>query len=149
MYCKTAFLSKRSDPKLRILKENLYLLLMGEYNITITFKPQGVDDPGVHNNQQSTRKETVDIIQNENNLLRPLLRIQAGVVFLHKMFIQEFRELDNQSDYPRIRNNHLQKMCNPHESESNIPEANRTLTLNPQLVEVRVEKARTLTDERV
>ena len=32
-------------------------------------------------------------------------------------------------------------MCNPHESESNIPEANRTLTLNPHLVKMRVEKA--------
>ena len=141
MYCKTAFLSKRSDPKLRIFKENSYLLLMGEYNIIITLKPQGVDDPGVCRNQQSTRKENVHIIHNVNNLLRPLLRIQAGVVFLHKMFIQESRELQNQPDYPKPRNNHLQKMCNPHESESDIPEANRTLTLNPHLVEMRVKKA--------
>ena len=63
---------------------------MGEYNIIITLKPQGVDDPGVYYNQESTRKENVHIIHNVNNLLRPLLRIQA-VVFLHKMFIQECR----------------------------------------------------------
>ena len=62
---------------------------MGEYNIIITLKPQGVDDPGVYYNQQRTRKETVDIIHNGKNLLRPLLRIKAGVVFLHKMYIQQ------------------------------------------------------------
>ena len=113
---------------------------MGEYNI-ITLKPQGVDDPGVRHNQQRTRKETADNNHNENNLLRPLFRIQAGVVFLYKMFIQESRELENQPDYPRTRNYHLQRMCKPHKSESNIPEANRTLTLNPHLVKLRVEKA--------
>ena len=107
---------------------------MGEYNIIPTLKPQGVDDPGVCRNQQRTRKETVDIIHNEKNMLRPLLSIKAGVVFLHKMLIQESWELDNESDYPRTRNNHLQKICKPHESESNIPEVNRTLTLNPHLV---------------
>ena len=37
---------------------------MGEYNIIITLKPQGVDDPGVCRNQQSTRKENVHIIHN-------------------------------------------------------------------------------------
>ena len=114
---------------------------MGDYNIIITLKPQGVDDPGVYYNQQRTRKETADIIHNENNLLRQLLRIKAGVVFFHKMYIQESRESDNQPENPRTRNNHLQKMCKPHESESNIPEANRTLTLNPHIVEMRVEKA--------
>ena len=63
-----------------------------------------------------------DIKHNVSNLLRPLLRIQAGVVFLRKMFIQESPELGKQSDYPRSKNNHLQKMCNPHESESNMLE---------------------------
>ena len=65
---------------------------MGEYNIIITLKPQGVDDPGVHHNQQRTRKENVHKTHNANNLLRPLLRKKAGVVFLHKMSIQECRE---------------------------------------------------------
>ena len=65
---------------------------MGEYNIINTLKPQGVDDPGVHHNQQSTRKENVHIIHNVKNMLCPLLRKTAGVVFLHKMLIQECRE---------------------------------------------------------
>ena len=34
-------------PKLRIFRENSYLLLMSEYNIIMTLKPQGVDEPGV------------------------------------------------------------------------------------------------------
>ena len=42
---------------------------MGKYNIVITLKLQGVDDPGVHHNQQSTRKEIVDIKHIVNNLL--------------------------------------------------------------------------------
>ena len=84
---------------------------MGGYNFIITLKPQGVDDPGVRHNQQSTRKENVHIIHNVNNRLCPLRRRKAEVLFLHKMFIQEFRESDNQPDYPRTRNNHLQKKC--------------------------------------
>ena len=116
MYYKNSTFIQEERSKTEDFQEikNSYLLLMGEYNIIITFKPQGVDDPGVRHNQQSTRKEIVDTKHTVNNLLRPLLRIKAGVAFLYKMFIQECRELDNQSDYPRNKNNHLQKMYNPH-----------------------------------
>ena len=77
-----------------------YLLLIYEYIIVISLKPQAVHDSGVKHNQQRKGESKVDTpcrgISLAHPLLRPRVHAKIVVGFLIKIYYQQHRDIENQ-----------------------------------------------------
>ena len=89
---------------------NSYLLSMWEFIVFITLEPQSVHNSGVwanHHRAGNNDQEKPRPIISLGNPIWPHFNAENGIDFLVKFRVKESREMENQREDPRTKNNNL------------------------------------------
>ena len=91
---------------------NSYLLSMWEFIVIITLEPQSVHNSGVwanHHRAGNNDQEKPRPIISLGNPIWPHFNAENGIDFLVKFRVEESREMENQREDPRTKNNNLKE----------------------------------------
>ena len=118
---------------------------MWEFIVFITLEPQSVHNSGVwanHHRAGNNDQEKPRPIISLGNPIWPHFNAENGIDFLVKFRVEESREMENQREDPRTKNNNLKcEMRQPCWNAHSQTTLNNmwTLTLNFQMITMRIK----------